>query len=166
MKLQITELESPIGLVRAAATERGICAVDFDNRWDEVRGRLRARFKEIEETGGDPFGAAPRLKRYFDGEPEQFEGLALDEAGTPFQLSVWSALRRIERGQTWSYAQLAAHIGRPKAVRAVGATNGRNPIAIITPCHRVIGKAGELRGYAGGLDRKRWLLELEGVQVV
>ena len=166
MNLIVAQLESPIGEVRLASTESGICAVDFADRWPTVEHRLELRFGKImSRQQGDPYALIPRLKDYFDGAIETFDGLVLDPGGTLFQRSVWSALREIHRGETWNYSQLAAHVGNPKAVRAVGSTNARNPIAIIVPCHRVIGKGGELRGYAGGLDRKRWLLELEGCPV-
>ena len=165
MKLMVARLESPIGEVRIASTTAGVCAVNFEDRWATVEERLETRFGKITSwEDGDPYRLAPQLKRYFAGSPETFDGLPLDSGGTEFQRAVWAGLRQIGRGETWSYSQLAAHVGNPKAVRAVGASNGRNPIAIIVPCHRVIGKAGELRGYACGLDRKRWLLELEGAQ--
>ncbi len=103
---------------------------------------------------------AKQLTEYFAGEREAFD-LALDMCGTSFQLEVWSALRRIPYGEVRSYADMARAIGRPKAVRAVGAANGANPIPIIVPCHRVIGSNGSLTGFGGGLDVKRRLLELE-----
>ena len=165
MNVIVTQLESPIGEVRIASTAAGICAVDFADRWETVEHRLKIRFGKItNREKGEPFQLAPRLRQYFEGAFEAFEGLPLDPGGTAFQRAVWSALREIRRGETWNYSQLAAFVGNPKAVRAVGSTNARNPIAIIVPCHRVIGKAGELRGYAGGVDRKRWLLDLEGVR--
>ena len=104
--------------------------------------------------------AAAQLKAYFDGDLEDFD-LPLAPSGTEFQLRVWSALREIPYGETASYGELAAAVGRPGASRAVGAANGRNPIAVIVPCHRVIGANGTLTGYGGGLERKRILLELE-----
>ena len=165
MNVIVTQLESPIGEVRIASTSAGVCAVDFADRWETVEHRLEIRFGKITNRAkGDPFQLEPRLRQYFAGAVEAFEGLPLDPGGTAFQRAVWSALREIRRGETWNYSQLAAFVGNPKAVRAVGSTNARNPIAIIVPCHRVIGKAGELRGYAGGVDRKRWLLDLEGVR--
>lgn len=103
-----------------------------------------------------------QLNAYFAGKLQQFD-LPLKISGTPFQERVWKALGEIPYGQTWSYAQLAAHIGNPKAVRAVGTANGRNPISIIVPCHRVIGADGSLVGYGGGLDKKTFLLQLEKV---
>ncbi len=109
-----------------------------------------------------PFTAAvDQLDAYFAGEARPFE-LALDPSGTEFQRQVWDALRAIPYGATTTYGELARRIGRPRAVRAVGLANGRNPIAIVVPCHRVIGADGRLTGYGGGLDRKRRLLELEG----
>ncbi|MCA8974064.1 MAG: methylated-DNA--[protein]-cysteine S-methyltransferase [Planctomycetes bacterium] len=111
-------------------------------------------------TDGTDSPARRQLAEYFAGRRREFE-LPLAPRGTPFQLEVWAALRTIPFGSTCSYADIAARIGRPNAVRAVGAANGRNPIAIIVPCHRVIGRDGSLTGYAGGLDRKRRLLQHE-----
>lgn len=104
--------------------------------------------------------AAAQLEAYFAGELTDFD-LPLAPRGTPFQLRVWQALRDIPYGRTQSYGQLAARVGNPKASRAVGLANGRNPISIVVPCHRVIGAGGELTGYGGGLERKRQLLALE-----
>lgn len=105
--------------------------------------------------------AVAQLEEYFAGQRRSFEELPLRPRGTPFQQEVWRALRAIPFGETVSYADIARSIGRPRAVRAVGAANGRNPLAIIVPCHRVIGSNGTLTGYAGGLELKRWLLEHE-----
>lgn len=108
-----------------------------------------------------PFsGAVEQLEAYFAGTLQEFD-LALDARGTPFQTRVWTALRAIPYGQTCSYRDIAERIGAPKAVRAVGLANGRNPISIIVPCHRVVGANGSLTGYGGGLDNKRLLLDLE-----
>ncbi len=110
----------------------------------------------------EPFAEARRqLEQYFAGDRDEFE-LRLAPAGTPFQLSVWEELRRIPYGETRSYREIATAIGRPSATRAVGAANGRNPIAVIVPCHRVIGADGSLTGFGGGIERKRLLLDLEG----
>jgi methylated-DNA-[protein]-cysteine S-methyltransferase len=103
------------------------------------------------------------LTRYFAGETAAIDGVAVEMNGTPFQKTVWAALRRIPCGTTISYADLARRIGEPSAVRAVGTANGANPVALIVPCHRVIGSNGSLTGYGGGLDRKQWLLTHEGV---
>jgi methylated-DNA-[protein]-cysteine S-methyltransferase len=107
--------------------------------------------------------AAGQLRAYFAGELREFD-LALAPRGTPFQQSVWSALREIPYGRTIGYAELAAAVGRPRAARAVGAANGRNPLAVVVPCHRVIGAAGALTGYGGGLTRKRMLLDMEAAR--
>ncbi len=99
---------------------------------------------------------------YFSGDAGALEAVTWTASGTPFQLSVWDALCTIPAGETLSYARLAERIGRPTAVRAVGLANGANPVAVVVPCHRVIGTDGSLTGYGGGLHRKRWLLDLEG----
>ncbi|MCW5730682.1 MAG: methylated-DNA--[protein]-cysteine S-methyltransferase [Alphaproteobacteria bacterium] len=109
-----------------------------------------------------PPEAAARLEAYLSGRLDAFAGLALDPGGSTFQRQVWAALRRIPPGGTMSYGELAAQLGRPAAARAVGHANGRNPIAIAIPCHRLIGGDGRLTGYAGGLERKAWLLRHEG----
>jgi methylated-DNA-[protein]-cysteine S-methyltransferase len=101
------------------------------------------------------------LSRYFGGELDAIESVGVELNGTEFQKRVWQALRRIPAGSTLSYAEVARRIGDRTAVRAVGAANGANPVAIVVPCHRVIGSDGALTGYGGGLDRKRWLLEHE-----
>ena len=109
--------------------------------------------------------AARQLDAYFDRRLRQFD-LPLAPRGTPFQLDVWRMLQTIPYGGTWSYADLARRIGRPAAIRAVGAANGRNPIPIVIPCHRVIGTNGRLVGFGGGLPVKQWLLQLEGCLLV
>ena len=109
----------------------------------------------------DPSAARRALLAYFEGELKAIESLPVATNGTEFQRQVWAALRRIPRAQTVSYGELAKQIGRPAAVRAVGLANGSNPIAIVVPCHRVIGANASLTGYGGGLERKRWLLEHE-----
>lgn len=144
-------IATPMGELAAAFTANGLARLGF------LSGK-----GAVETVSPDP-----RLNRlrdwlddYFAGAIRPFE-LPLDLGGTPFQQRVWRALVDIPVGTTTSYAALAAHIGRPRAVRAVGAANGRNPVAIVVPCHRVVGADGELRGYAWGLDRKQALLELE-----
>lgn len=114
----------------------------------------------------DPAGAASRLARYFAGDREALEDQPVAHHGTAFQVSVWRKLRTIRPGRTWTYAQLAAALGKPTATRAVGAANGANPIALFVPCHRVIAADRTLWGYGGGLARKRWLLAHEGAAFV
>ena len=111
----------------------------------------------------DPGGLTRTMRAYFKGDIAAIDSLPVETAGTPFQTSVWRALRRIRGGRTISYAELARRIGKPTAVRAAGLANGQNPISIVVPCHRVIGSDGSLTGYGGGLPRKKWLLEHEGV---
>ena len=120
-----------------------------------------SRFGPAGDAASAPFGAAiEQLGRYFAGELTRFD-LPLELAGTPFQQQVWTALLDIPYGQTATYGELAAGLGKPAASRAVGLANGKNPISIVVPCHRVIGSDGSLTGYGGGIDRKRFLLDLE-----
>ncbi len=113
-----------------------------------------------EHRAGDLDAAVEELTAYFAGQLTDFD-LPLRADGTPFQQRVWAELRRIPFGETWSYGALAAAVGNPKAARAVGMANNRNPVSIVVPCHRVIGAGGSLTGYGGGLDRKAWLLDHE-----
>jgi methylated-DNA-[protein]-cysteine S-methyltransferase len=118
------------------------------------------------ESHGDPAGAVTALTRYFNGSLSALDGIGVELNGTPFQRRVWDGLRRIRVGTTCSYADLARSVNAATAVRAVGAANGANPVALVVPCHRVIGANGSLTGYGGGLDRKRWLLQHERVLAV
>jgi methylated-DNA-[protein]-cysteine S-methyltransferase len=139
-----------------------LCAADFPDAVPSVRIYCQRRFPSARFVDG----AAPRaigcaLERYFEGELDALDEIPVAPRGTSFQARVWDSLRSIRPGHPITYSELAAAVGRPRAVRAVGAANGANPIAIIIPCHRVIGKGGDLRGYAGGLHRKAWLLAHE-----
>jgi methylated-DNA-[protein]-cysteine S-methyltransferase len=149
--------DTPMGPLRLCFTEKGLTAIEFA------------------ETGASSASEAPpphlsplieavtqQLAAYFAGHPTDFAGLPLDPQGTPFQRRVWQELQKIPRGQAISYKELAARVGNPRASRAVGQANGRNPIPLIIPCHRVIAADGTLGGYSSGLDRKRWLLRHEG----
>jgi methylated-DNA-[protein]-cysteine S-methyltransferase len=162
MKLEVVEIESPLGEIRVVAGPGGVCDLDFAARWEVKRARLERRFGPLVIEPGDPLHAARRLRAYFGGRLAAFDDLPIDPGGTDFQRSVWDALRRIPAGETRSYAELAAAIGRANAPRPVGGASGRNPIAIVVPCHRLIGSDGSLTGYAGGTWRKRWLLVHEG----
>ena len=154
--LVTTVADSPLGPLRLYAVPSGLYGVYFDGHRPVPRvGPADA----LEATA--PFEPVlAQLAEYFAGRRWAFD-LDLAPVGTAFQLEVWSALRTIPVGETCSYAELARGVRRPAAVRAVGAANGRNPLSIIVPCHRVVGASGTLTGYAGGLDRKRWLLEHE-----
>jgi methylated-DNA-[protein]-cysteine S-methyltransferase len=163
MEIHIDELESPIGRIVLAETGGALCAIDFETSPETVLARLKKRFGSYEVNEGNGVRQyRDRLEAYFQGELRALDGLAVETGGTAFQRDVWAALQRIPAGSTTSYSELAAAIGRPSAVRAVGMANARNPIAVVIPCHRVIGRDGALTGYAGGLDRKRWLLQHEG----
>jgi methylated-DNA-[protein]-cysteine S-methyltransferase len=146
----VHSVDTPIGSLRLVRDEAGLTSVDF------VGGRSEAR-----STDALLLDAATQLQAYFAGGLERFE-LPLSPHGTEFQRRVWSAVAAIPYGTTTTYSAIAAELGMPAACRAVGAANGRNPLAIVVPCHRVIGASGALTGYGGGLHRKRALLELEG----
>ena len=161
--LETAELASPIGTLALVASPVGLCAVGFDSDWTRVRRQLERRFGPVGlEAKADPAGAVSALRRYFEGDVRAIEAIPVDTGGTPFQKEVWTTLRRIPVGRTWSYADMAVAIGRPAATRAVGAANGANPVGVVLPCHRVIGSNGNLTGYGGGLPRKVWLLRHEG----
>jgi len=160
--LYLDEVDSPLGRMLLVTSPSGICGLEFADRRERLDRLLTRRFGDSRPTSRPGvLGAARRVREYFAGRLDALESLPLDTAGTPFQREVWTALRTIPAGTTWSYGDLAATIGRPRAVRAVGAANGSNPVAIIVPCHRVVGSDGSLTGYAGGVDRKRWLLDHE-----
>lgn len=150
-----TILPSPIGPLALAGTDERLRCIGFPTG----KGAVTPRADWCRDDGA--FAEARRqLCAYFEGRLTRFD-LALDPRGTPFQRAVWEELARIPPGETISYGELARRIGRPSASRAVGAANGANPLPIVVPCHRVIGAAGSLTGFAGGLDTKRWLLALE-----
>lgn len=148
-----TEMESPVGVLRLVSDGTAITSVMFDPDEGPVGER--------NDTHEVLVAARTQLEAYFAGDLKDFD-LPLAAAGTPFQQRVWEALRRIDYGETVTYGEIARRLGLPPgASRAVGLANGRNPIAIVVPCHRVIGSKGKLVGYAGGLDRKQKLLSLE-----
>ncbi len=163
-KLSVATLSSPIGPLVVAVGPAGLVHLDLEGGRAQVERELARRFEGCAlREARDPGGVVAALRRYFDGQLEALDELPVDPGGTEFQQRVWLTLRQIPAGNTWSYAQLARAVGRPKAVRAVGATNGRNPLPLVLPCHRVIGSDGSLVGYGGGLPRKEWLLRHEGV---
>ena len=160
-------LQTPIGDMLALDSGEGLCALEFtgpDKRLAGLEARLRRWFPPHQITDGDtPTIVRTRawLDAYFAGVSADVNGLPLDMRGTAFEQRVWAALRAIAPGKTTSYGAIAKALGSAEASRAVGAANGANPIAIIVPCHRVIGSSGSLTGYGGGLDRKTWLLDHE-----
>jgi methylated-DNA-[protein]-cysteine S-methyltransferase len=151
-------VDSPVGRLTLVATDRGLAAILWEK---DSPGRVRLEIGA--EEGAHPVlvETERQLREYFAGRRREF-AVTLDVSGTEFQRKVWSALLTIPFGETRSYAELARQIGHPTAVRAVGAANGRNPVSIIAPCHRVIGSTGKLTGFAGGLEVKARLLALEG----
>lgn len=162
--ITITRFTTPLGPMFACATEKGICLLEYTDR-----RMLETELRDIRKrlNGAILFGSnihleqlQKELKEYFAGSRTQFD-VALDAPGTEFQKKVWTLLRKIPYGRTFSYAQQAERIGRPSAVRAVANANGQNRISIVIPCHRVIGSDGTLTGYGGGLQRKQWLLDHE-----
>ena len=152
------KIESPVGELQVFASENGLCGL----LWPGVElSRFGDDIKSAEIASHPVFNALSlQLDEYFSGTRREFD-LPLDLIGTKFQVEAWNALQEIPFGETRTYAQQAAAIGRPKAIRAIGAANGRNPISIVVPCHRVIGKNGSLTGFAGGINVKRTLLDLE-----
>ena len=163
MTLAVGRYDSPLGQLAVATV--GDCVVGIDLRGDPAALEIQL----IKQTGASASGSPSRvvlegLDRYFAGDLTAIDALAVNPSGTPFQLRVWSALRDVRAGLTISYSAIAKRLGTPRAVRAVGAANGANPIPIVIPCHRVIGADGRLVGYGGGLERKRWLLAHEGVR--
>lgn len=164
--LHLAECASPVGDITIAVKDDHLCALGFTDRWAGLQTWLERRFGGIRtESSTDPAGIIGRLRAYLAGDMRALDEIAVDPGGTPFQQTVWTALREIATpGRTISYGHLARTVGLPNASRAVGAANGANPISIVIPCHRVIGTNGKLTGYGGGLPRKQWLLEHEGVR--
>lgn len=160
--LTLDRVPTPIGTALVVTDEAGVLrAFNWTDYEPAMRTWIARRYPEarlVEGTG--PLRAT--LDAYFSGRTNAFDDIAWEGAGTAFQRKVWETLCSIPAGETWTYAQLAEKIGRPTAVRAVGLANGSNPVALVVPCHRVIGSNGSLTGYGGGLHRKRWLLEHEG----
>jgi methylated-DNA-[protein]-cysteine S-methyltransferase len=150
-------MASPVGRLTLVATDEGLSAVLWEN---DREGRVPLNLVAEDEQHPVLIEAERQLREYFAGGRTSFT-LPLDVSGTPFQRRVWAALMKIPFGETRSYAAVAREIGSPSAVRAVGSASGRNPLSIVTPCHRVIGSSGALTGFAGGLDAKKRLLTLE-----
>jgi methylated-DNA-[protein]-cysteine S-methyltransferase len=165
MNLHLDRVESPIGSVLLVSDDEGrLLALDFAAHSARMRRLLRLRWgDDLSWRAARRGDLRARVRAYFAGELAALRRVRLRTGGTPFQRAVWEALREIPAGTTTTYGRIAARLGRPSASRAVGAANGANPVAIAVPCHRVIAADGALTGYAGGLERKRWLLAHEGV---
>jgi methylated-DNA-[protein]-cysteine S-methyltransferase len=150
-------MQSPLGALLLAATEKGVCGISFEGR------RPAAKANEVWMESEDALRACRlELQEYFQGHRKEFT-CSLDLRGTPFQKRCWEALRRIPYGKVCSYADIAREVGSPRGFRAVGQANHNNPVPIIIPCHRVVGSNGTLTGYGGGLSVKEKLLQLEGI---
>jgi methylated-DNA-[protein]-cysteine S-methyltransferase len=179
--VRVTTLASPIGPLTLAARGERVCLLHFGADAPAIE-RLLTRWypgEPIDAHDAPPVDlAAPqsagtgrhveaveRLRAYFGGDVNALDAIDVELNGTPFQKQVWAALRTVRAGTTAAYTEIARMISAPAAIRAVGAANGANPVAVIVPCHRVIGANGTLTGYGGGLDRKRWLLEHEGLRL-
>lgn len=160
----LKHINTPLGVMRIGATDDGICLFDF-----QYRRSIDSIMKRIETLAGDKFGEVEhphfqlleqQIGEYFTGKRKEFD-VPLHLLGTPFQKKVWQGLLQIPYAETRSYKQQSIYLGNEKAIRAVAGANGENGIAIIIPCHRVIGENGSLTGYGGGLQRKQWLLDHE-----
>lgn len=166
--MERVRLASPIGPLTCLVREGVLVGVQFSPADGVVRpgatvDYVRKRFPgEAIRDAEEAAGVRAAFDRYFTGDIDALDSLNVDPGGTPFQAKVWMTLREIGAGKTWSYQALAQRVGSPAAMRAVGAANGANPIPLVLPCHRVIGKNGKLVGYGGGMDRKAWLLRHEG----
>lgn len=163
MLVRTAYVDSPLGRLALAATDHGLCMLSFDATPRSLGKALGQRFRQV-EIASDPSldGAVEALHRYLEGDLRALEPLRVDTGGTAFQQKVWAALRKIPAGTTMGYGELARKLHAPGAARAVGLANGRNPVAIVIPCHRVVAHDGTLHGYGGGLRRKEWLLQHEG----
>ena len=164
--LQIDRIDSPIGEILLVVDDGQVCSLDYTDYQERMMTLLRNRYSAFRLVeASDPYGFSSRIRAYLAGDYKALDSIPVHTGGTDFQREVWSALRAIPVGTTLTYGALAAKLGRPTAYRAVGGTNALNPIAIILPCHRVVGANAALTGYAGGLARKQWLLKHEGYQL-
>ena len=168
VRFHLERLPTPTGEMLLVTDDedrlRAVDWTDYEPRMMRLLGLHYGRVVTLAEGRGHS-SARGALSAYLNGDVAAIEGLLVETAGTPFQRAVWAALRKIPAGETLTYAALAARIGKPAAVRAVGAANGANPVGVVVPCHRVIGANGALTGYGGGIERKRWLLAHEGVRI-
>jgi methylated-DNA-[protein]-cysteine S-methyltransferase len=164
MKLHLDRVSSDMGTLVIVTDYAMLCALDFEDYEQRMRQLLQKRYGPFElEPMSNPLGISSLLRAYLEGDYQGLASIPVNPGGTAFQQQVWLALRSIPPGQTRSYGELATQMGKPTAARAVGMANSLNPIAIVLPCHRVIGANQSLTGYAGGVERKRWLLHHEGV---
>lgn len=162
--MMVDEVRAPFGMIAIAADGPRLASLWFGPADDDYIEHLRGRHGEALKLtrASDPCGLSTKIRAYLAGDLKAFDDIEVAMRGTEFQMDVWRELRRIRVGETVSYGELARRIKRPKAVRAVGLANKQNPIALVVPCHRVIGADGSLTGFGGGLATKSWLLRHEG----
>jgi len=162
---ELTRIPTPIGVMLIVTDDQGrLRVLDWETHAERMMRLIQRHYGKntVLTEGSGPKAVVEKLQAYVAGDVAAIDDIPTETGGTDFQRQVWKALREIPAGETWSYGRLAEHIGKPSAVRAVGLANGSNPISVVVPCHRVIGANGSLTGYAGGVERKRWLLEHEG----
>ena len=161
--LQCDRIDSPVGTILLVVDDKKLCSLDYVDYEPRMMTLLQKRYGSVVlEPVSDPCSFSSRIRDYLAGDYACLDTIPVSTGGTAFQQEVWLALRSIPPGKTLTYGELAAQLGRPTAYRAVGGTNALNPVAIVLPCHRVIGASSSLTGYAGGLERKHWLLQHEG----
>jgi methylated-DNA-[protein]-cysteine S-methyltransferase len=166
MELLIDKFDSALGKILLVSDGERLCALDYADYEHRMMMLLRRHYAMFQlRKADDPQGFSTLLRAYLAGDIACINHILVNTGGTIFQQQVWSALRTIPPGTVFTYGELATQLGKPTAYRAVGMTNALNPIAIVVPCHRLVGADGTLTGYAGGLERKRWLLQHEGVRV-
>jgi methylated-DNA-[protein]-cysteine S-methyltransferase len=164
LRLLLGRVKSPIGAILIVCKGEALCALEFADHRDRMLAGLRRYHGDFSlAESADPNGICTRIGEYLLGELDALDDIRIDSGGTAFQRKVWTELRRIAPGEVVTYRGLAQRLKMPNSVRAVARANALNPISIVVPCHRVIGSDGSLTGYGGGLPRKRWLLEHEGV---
>ena len=165
-ELQLDSIDSPIGPILIVVDGEQMSALDFADCEQRMMTLLERRYGPVHLTQAtDPCGFSSRIRSYLTGNYSCLDTIPVSIGGTAFQQQVWLALRTIAPGTTTTYSELAAKLGKPAAYRAVGRTNGLNPVGIVLPCHRVIGADASLTGYAGGIERKQWLLRHEGFTI-
>ncbi|MES1022237.1 methylated-DNA--[protein]-cysteine S-methyltransferase [Gloeocapsa sp. BRSZ] len=167
MELLLDEIDTAIGTILLVADRQALCALEYADQQTQLIQRLTRRFGQLQlQRAKNPHGFTNLLAAYFAGDYNAINRIPINPGGTPFQQQVWLALRDIPSGNIISYGELAAKLEKPTAARAVGMANAVNPVAIVVPCHRVIGANATLVGYGGGIERKQWLLRHEGVNLL
>jgi methylated-DNA-[protein]-cysteine S-methyltransferase len=160
-------LSTPVGPMILVAKDGVVLLFEFEGTPGRVERQMRSRFGDVElQPASNPFGITDQIRAYFDGDIHSLDHILTDGGGTDFERQVWAELRKIPAGTTVSYGHIARKLGDVQLSRAVGTANGKNPISIIVPCHRVIGADGSMTGYGGGLKNKEWLLRHEGALLI